>query len=75
MRRRQTGRESYSGSSIVRSLRLQVAHPMVSSVPSSHRITLIPAFEQMGQIMKKHSLKPRSMLNRIVESAEKIMFS
>jgi hypothetical protein len=33
----------------------------------------MPAFGQTGQIMKKHLLEPRSMLNRINESAEDIV--
>jgi hypothetical protein len=31
------------------------------------------AMQHMGQMMVKHSLKPRSWLKRIVESAENIM--
>jgi len=55
------------------SLRLQEAHSVISSVPSSQWITVISALQQIGQIMVKHSLKPRSWPKRIVESVENIM--
>jgi hypothetical protein len=44
---------SYSSASysIIISCRLQIAHPVLSSQPSSHRVTLMLGFEHTGQML------------------------